>query len=149
MTINPVIQFILDSLHGNASIVELTDNQFYTGLLREPVSLTAPHYTRIGIEYSSDSGDCAYFTQLRDWDEKKVTIKITIVTSLGHNENHCRQVVEEITDLFSLNRKRTTTNYKIYVDKIDSSILETEQARWIGTISMSIAYITPISDDQT
>lgn len=149
MTINPVIQFILDSLHGNSSIVELTDNQFYTGLLREPVSLTAPHYTRIGIEYSSDSGDGAYFTQLRDWDEKKVVIKITVVTSFGHNENHCRTVVEEICNLFSLSRKRTTSTYKVYIDKIDSNIVENEQARWIGTISLSISYLTPISDDQT
>jgi len=144
MTINPILQFILDELHGNTEIVELTDNKFYVGLLRDPVTLTEPHYTRLGIEYVSDNGDSAFFSQIRDWDEKQVQIKITIVTSYGHNENHCRQVVEDICELFSWHRKRTTSEYKIYINKITSNLVETEQARWIGTISMDVSYLTPI-----
>lgn len=147
--ITPVSQFILDELHSNAELVELTDNQYYTGLLREPISLIAPHYTRIGIEYVSDSGDGFFFSPLRDWDEIKVNIKITVVTSYGNNDQHCRSIVDAISYLFSVNRKKITEDYKIYVDKIDTNIVETEQARWIGTITMSLAYLTPIPGDVT
>ena len=144
--IAPISQFIMDELHENAELVELTDNRYYTGLLREPISLVAPHYTRVGIEYVSESGDGYFFTQLRDWDELKVSIKITVVTSYGNNDQHCRSIVDAISYLFSVNRKKVTDTYKIYVDKIDTSIVETEQARWIGTITMSVAYLTPIPD---
>ena len=148
MSINPVLQFVLDELHGNSEIVELTDNQFYVGLLRDPVSLTAPHYTRIGIEYISESNDNVFSSPLRDWDEAQIQIKVTIVTSYGQNENHCRQVVEAICQLFSWHRKRTTENYKIYINKINSSIVETEEARWIGTITMDVGYLVPILETQ-
>ena len=148
MPINPVLQFILDELHGNDEIVELTDNKFYVGLLRDPVTLTEPHVTRVGSEYVSDNGDSTFFSQIRDWDEKQVQIKITIVTSYGHNENHCRQVVEAICELFSQHQKRTTSEYKIYINKITSNIVETEQARWVGTISMDVSYLTPILETQ-
>ena len=147
--ISPISQFILDELHGNASLVALTDNKYYTGLLREPVSLTAPHYTRIGIEYISDSGDGFFFTQLRDWDETKVVVKITVVTSYGNNDQHCRSIVDGISDLFCINRKKTTEDYKIYIDNISTSIVETEEARWIGTINMNVAYLIPVPDGLT
>lgn len=146
---NNVIQFILDELHQNSSLVTLTDNQYYTGLLREPVSLIAPHYTRIGIEYISDSGDGFFFTQLRDWDETKVVVKITVVTSYGNNDQHCRSIVDGISDLFCINRKKTTKDYKIYIDNISTSIVETEEARWIGTINMNVAYLIPVPDSLT
>jgi hypothetical protein len=132
----------MDELHGDSTLVTLTDNQYYTGLLREPVSLVAPYYTRIGIEYVSDVGDGYFFTQIRDYDSKKVSIKITIVTSYGHNDQHCRAIVEAISDLFSIDRKKVTSTYKIYIDNINTNIVETEQARWIGTVTMDIAYLT-------
>jgi len=141
---NPVLQYFLDELHSNDEIRNLSDNQFYVGLLRDPVSLTAPHYTRIGVEYVSEAEDGIYYSQLRDWNETKVQIKLTVVTSYGHNENHCRNLVEKISQLFLTNRKKTTPTYKIYVDKISSSITETEQARWIGTISFEVSYLVPI-----
>ena len=147
--ISPISQFILDELHGNASLVALTDNKYYTGLLREPISLIAPHYTRIGIEYISDSGDGFFFTQLRDWDETKVVVKITVVTSYGNNDQHCRSIVDGISDLFCINRKKTTEDYKIYIDNISTSIVETEEARWIGTINMNVAYLIPVPDSLT
>lgn len=144
---NPVIQFILDELHANASLVSLTNNQYYTGLLREPISLTAPYYTRIGIEYISESGDGFFFTQIRDYDSRKVQVKITIVTSYGNNDAHCRQIVDEISTLFSVHRKKSETEYKIYIDNINSNIVETEQARWIGTITIDVNYLTLIPDE--
>lgn len=144
---NQVIQFILDELHGNSSLVALTNNQYYTGLLREPISLTAPMYTRIGIEYISESGDGYFFAQIRDYDSRKVQVKITIVTSNGNNDAHCRQIVDEISTLFSVHRKSTGNGYKIYVDNINSNIIETEQARWIGTITLDVSYLTLIPDD--
>lgn len=143
---NQVIQFILDELHGNSSLVTLTNNQYYTGLLREPISLTAPYFTRIGIEYISEGGDGYFFTQIRDYDSRKVQVKITVVTSYGNNDAHCRQIVDEISTLFSVHRKRSETDYKIYVDNINSSITETEQARWIGTIALDISYLTLIPE---
>lgn len=146
--INPVLHFILEALHGDSEIVNLVDNRFYTGLLRDPVSLTAPHYTRVGIEYSSDSGDGYFFSRLRDWDENKIQIKITVVTSYGHNEDYCRQIIDAINDLFWVNRIKTTEEYKIYIDKISSSIVENEQARWIGTINLEISYVVPIPSEQ-
>lgn len=144
---NPVIQFILDELHQNASLVSLTNNQYYTGLLREPISLTAPYYTRIGIEYISESGDGFFFTQIRDYDSRKAQVKITIVTSYGNNDAHCRQIVDEISTLFSVHRKKSEIEYKIYIDNINSNIVENEQARWIGTITLDINYLTLIPDD--
>jgi hypothetical protein len=143
---NLVTQFILDELHQNASLVTLTNNQYYTGLLREPISLTAPYYTRIGIEYVSESGDGIFFTQIRDYDLRKVQIKFTIVTSYGNNDAHCRQLVDEITTLFSVHRKKTEIEYKIYIDNINSSIVETEQARWVGTITLDVSYLTLIPE---
>jgi len=147
MAINPILQYFLDELHQDPDIKELSDNQFYVGLLRDPISLTAPHYTRIGIEYVSESGDGTYYTQLRDWDETKVQIKLTVVTSYGHNENHCRDLVKKISELFVTNRKRVTSTYKIYVDKISSNIVETEQARWVGTINYDVSYLTPVIEN--
>lgn len=141
---NNIIQFILDELRQNSSLVTLTNNQYYTGLLREPISLMAPYYTHIGIEYVSESGDGLFFTQIRDYDLRKVQTKFTIVTSYGNNDAHCRQLVDEITTLFSVHRKKTETEYKIYIDNINSSIAETEQARWIGTITLDISYLTLI-----
>lgn len=144
---NPVIQFILDELHQNASLVTLTNNNYYTGLLREPISLTAPCFTRVGIEYVSENGDGFFFTQIRDYDSRKVQVKITIVTSCGNNDAHCRQIVDEITTLFSIHRKNIGSDYKIYIDNISASITENEQARWIGTITLDISYLTLIPSD--
>ncbi len=141
---NQVIQFILDELHQNSSLVALTNNQYYTGLLREPISLTAPMYTRIGIEYVSEGGDGLFFTQIRDYDSKRVQVKITVVTSYGNNDDHCRQIVDEISTLFSIHRKSIGSDYKIYIDNINSNIIETEQARWIGTITLEVSYLTLI-----
>ena len=140
MSINPVLQFILDELHGNDEIVELTDNKFYVGLLRDPVTLTEPHFTRLGIEYVSDNGDSAFFSQIRDWDEKQVQIKITIVTSYGHNENHCRQVVEAICELFSCIEKELLQNIKFILIKLlvilsrRSKLVGLEQFLWMLVI---------------
>jgi hypothetical protein len=149
MTINPVIQFIMDELHGDATLVSITDNQYYTGLLREPVSLTPPYYTRIGIEYISDSGPGHFFTNVRDWSDKHVQVKITVVTSYGHNDNHCRTIVEAISSLFVLHRKKTSATYKIYIDGFNTTIAETEEAKWIGTITLDVSYLTPVSSSVT
>ena len=140
MSINPVLQFILDELHGNDEIVELTDNKFYVGLLRDPVTLTEPHVTRVGSEYVSDNGDSTFFSQIRDWDEKQVQIKITIVTSYGHNENHCRQVVEAICELFSCIEKELLQNIKFILIKLlvilsrRSKLVGLEQFLWMLVI---------------
>ena len=147
MTINPVIQFILDTLHDNEDVRLAVDNQFYVGLLRAPVSLTAPHYTRVGIEYVSDSGDNIFFTTIRDWDETKIQIKVTVVSSYGHNDAYCRNVVESICQLFMTNRKQETLTHKIFVDQISSSIVESEDARWTGTINLTVSYMVPVIEE--
>ncbi len=147
-TITPITQFIMDELHANQTLVTLTGNQYYTGLLREPVSLLASTYTRIGIEYVSDSGQGYFFTPIRDWSELKVQVKFTVVTSNGHNENYCRTIVDAIKDLFMVNRKKVTTTYKIYIDGINTAIVETEQARWIGTINMDVTYLTVVPTNE-
>ena len=144
--ISPVMQFILDGLHSDQDLVTLTDNQFHSGLLREPVALSPPMYTRVGIEYSSDNRQGHFFSQIRDFTEQKIQVKITIVTSYGQNDNHCRSIVDTITTLFLENRKETTDDYKIYIDSIDSSIVETDQSRWIGTINMAVTYLVAMPD---
>ena len=131
----------MDTLHSDSELVILVDNQFHTGLLREPVVLNPPMYTRIGIEYSSDNRQGHFFSQIRDFTEQKVQVKITVVTSYGQNDNHCRSIVDKIVTVFLENRKESNDDYKIYVDSIDSNIVETEQARWIGTINMTLSYL--------
>jgi hypothetical protein len=144
--IDPVQQFILDSLHSDSELVTLCDNKFFNGLLREPVSLTAPQFTRVGIEYVSNSGDGYFFTQIRDFDSTQIQIKITVVSSMGNNDNHCRTVTDAIMALFTTNRKKSTDNYKIFVDNISSSVTENEQARWTGIITMTVMYYVLIPD---
>ena len=139
--ISPISQYLMDTLHSDSELVILVDNQFHTGLLREPVVLNPPMYTRIGIEYSSDNRQGHFFSQIRDFTEQKVQVKITVVTSYGQNDNHCRSIVDKIVTVFLENRKESNDDYKIYVDSIDSNIVETEQARWIGTINMTLSYL--------
>jgi len=146
--IEPTIQFILDELHQDSELVTLCDNQFYTGLLRTPVTLVAPHYTRVGILYTSDSGDGCFFTQVRDFDKLDINIVINVVCGLGENDNHCRKVVDTIANLFSLHRKKVTEDYKIYINKISTKIESTEQAHWVGTITMDVEYYFPVPDIQ-
>jgi len=136
----------LDELHQDSELVTLCDNQFYTGLLRIPVTLTAPHYTRVGILYASDSGDGCFFTQVRDFDKLDISIIITVVCGLGENDNHCRKVINAMKTLFSTHRKKTTETYKIYINKIDSKVEPTDQARWTGTITMNVEYYTAVPD---
>ena len=142
--ISPVSQYLLDTLHSDQELVTLVDNQFHTGLLREPIALNPPMYTRVGIEYSSDNIQGHFFSQIRDFTEQKVQVKITMVTSYGQNDNHCRSIVDKIVTLFLENRKETNDDYKIYVDTIDSNITETDQSRWIGIISMTLTYLIAI-----
>ena len=144
---NPVIQFIMDVMHADSTLVTLTDNKIFSGLLREPVTLTAPYYTRVGIEYSSDNQEDYFSNQVRDWLLQQVQVKITAVTSYGSNENHCRTVVETIRHLFEVNRSKVEDTYKITVNKVSSQIQETEQARWIGTITMDVSYLTEMEDN--
>ena len=144
--ISPVSQYLLDTLHEDSELVTLVDNQFHTGLLREPIALNPPMYTRVGIEYSSDNRQGHFFSQIRDFTEQKVQVKITVVTSYGQNDNHCRSIVDKIVTLFLENRKETNDDYKIYVDSIDSNITETDQSRWIGVINMTLSYLIPMPD---
>ena len=144
--IEPAIQFILDELHLNNELVTLCDNQFYTGLLRIPVILTAPHYTRVGILYSQDSSQNCFFSNVRDFNATNLTIVITVVCGLGENDNHCRKVVDNMVALFAGHRKKTSDTYKIYINKIDSKIEPTEQARWTGTITLDVEYYTSTPD---
>ena len=144
--ISPVMQFISDVLHSDQALVTMVDNQFHTGLLREPTALNPPMFTRVGIEYTSDNRQGHFFSQIRDFTEQKIQVKITIVTSYGQNDNHCRSIVDTITTLFLENRKETTNKYKIYIDSVDSNIAETDQSRWIGTINMSLTYLIAMPD---
>ena len=144
--ISPISQYLLDTLHADQELVTLVDNQFHTGLLREPIALNPPMYTRVGIEYSSDNIQGHFFSQIRDFTEQKVQVKITVVTSYGQNDNHCRSIVDKIVTLFLENRKETNDDYKIYVDSIDSNITETDQSRWIGVINMTLSYLIPMPD---
>lgn len=144
--IDPVQQYILDTLHANSALVTLCDNKFFNGLLREPINLTAPHFTRVGIEYVSNSGDGYFFTQTRDFDSTQIQIKITVITSYGNNDNHCRTVMDDIVALFTTHRKKSESTYKIFIDNINSSITESEQARWTGIITMTVSYFVLIPD---
>ena len=148
-SVNPVIQFIMDIMHADSTLVTLTDNKIFSGMLREPVSLTAPHYTRVGIEYASDNQEDYFSSQIRDWLFQQVQVKITVITSYGNNENHCRAVVETIRHLFEVNRSKVENTYKITVNKLTSQIQETEQARWIGNVTLDISYLTEMEDNVT
>ena len=69
------------------------------------------------------------------------------MTSYGQNDNHCRSVVDKMVTLFLENRKDSSSDdYKIYIDSIDSNIVETDQARWTGTINLSLSYLIAMPD---
>lgn len=145
-SVNPVIQFIMDVIHADSTLVTLTDNKIFSGMLREPVSLTSPYYTRVGIEYASDNQEDYFSSQIRDWLFQQVQVKITVITSYGNNENHCRTVVETIRHLFEINRSKVEDAYKITVNKVSSQIQENEQARWIGNVTLDMSYLTEMED---
>ena len=148
-SVNPVIQFVKDVMHSDSTLVTLTDNKIFSGMLREPSSLTAPHYTIVGIEYSSDNQEDYFSSQIRDWLLQQVQVKITVSTSYGSNENHCRTVVETIRHLFEVNRSKVEDTYKIIVNKVSSQIQETEQARWIGNVTLDVSYLTEMEENVT
>lgn len=142
--ITPVTQFILDELHSDQQIVNMTDNQFYTGLLRTPISLSPPHYTRVGIKYNRDTTDNDFFSDIRDFSITNLTVTVQVWSAYGDNDNHCRMIVDKIVDLFGKNRKKVTENYQIYINSI-SSVIEESDSKWIGNIEMKVVYLKPIT----
>jgi hypothetical protein len=54
--------------------------------------------------------------------------------------------VETIRHLFEVNRSKVEEAYKIMVNKVGSQIQETEQARWIGNVTLDVSYLTEMED---
>jgi hypothetical protein len=54
--------------------------------------------------------------------------------------------VETIRHLFEVNRSKVEDTYKITVNKVSSQIQETEQARWIGNVTLDLDYLTEMED---
>lgn len=149
-SVNKTIQFIMDELRNpNNLIAGMVDNQIFSGLPRTPSTLIEPHYTRIGVEYVTDSGDNYFFTEFRDFDCLNIKINITVSSAYGENENYCRSIMEEIKDLFAINRKKITTTYRIFVDNVQTGIIEKNNERWIGTINMDVRQFDVIPEGIT
>ena len=109
----------MDELRNPDNLIAgMVDNQIFSGLPRTPSTLIEPHYTRIGVEYATDSGDGYFFTEFRDFDCLNIKIKITVSSAYGENENYCRDIMERICYLFSIHRKKITTDYRIFIESI-------------------------------
>lgn len=149
-SVNKTIQFLMDELRNPDNLIAgMVDNQIFSGLPRTPSTLIEPHYTRIGIEYATDSGDNYFFTEFRDFDCLNIKIKITVSSAYGENENYCRSIMEEIKDLFAVNRKKITSTYRIFVDNVQTGIIEENNERWIGTINMDVRQFDVIPEGIT
>jgi len=149
-SVNKTIQFLMDELRNPDNLIAgMVDNQIFSGLPRTPSTLIEPHYTRIGVEYATDSGDGYFFTEFRDFDCLNIKIKITVSSAYGENENYCRDLMERICYLFSIHRKKITTDYRIFIDNVQTDVIEENNERWNGTINMSVRQFEKIPEDIT
>ncbi len=148
--ISETIQFIMDELRNpDNGITQLCDNQIFSGMPRIPSTLIAPHYTRIGVEYSTESGDGYFFTPHRDFDNLDIKVKILVSSAYGENENYCRDIMEKICYLFSIHRKKITTDYRIFIDNVQADVIEENNERWNGTINISVRQFEKIPENIT
>lgn len=142
------IQFLIDELRDpDNHIADMVDNQIFSGLSRTSNKKIPPHNTQIGIEYTSDNNDGYFFTEFRDFDCKNIEAKITISSAYGENDNYCQEIINNIVDLFSKHRKKITNEYRIFIDKIQTGVIEENNERWTGTINMNIRQFTLIPDN--
>ena len=149
-TIVPVVQFVMDQLRDvNNPIVSMVDNQIFSGMPRMTIAFSAPHWTRVGVDYYSDDSQNQFFSQVRDFNVTNVKMKITVTSANGENENYCKEVINAILALFGDNRKKITETYRIFIDGMSVVFKEDNPERWTGEIDMDIKYLTKIDEDVT
>jgi len=51
--------------------------------------------------------------------------------------------------LFSNHRKKITDDYRIFIDKIQTGVIEENNEQWTGTINMNIRQFAPIPENIT
>ena len=144
------IQFLVNELRNPENqIASMVDNQIFSGLSRTTNDLISPHFTKIGLEYTSDNSDGYFFTEFRDFDCKNINVKITVSSAYGENDNYCQEVINNIVTLFSNHRKKITDDYRIFIDKIQTGVIEENNEQWTGTINMNIRQFAPIPENIT
>lgn len=146
ITIEPTVQFIMDELRSPTNTVSgMVDNQIFAGKNRLPISFVSPHLTRIGVDVSSETDEGYFFTTTRDFDCNNIKIKIIVLSANGEDNNYCDSVVNAIISLFSVHRKKITSEYRIFIDSMSTSVEEDNSEHWTGNIELAIKQYTPIT----
>ncbi len=142
--IDTTITFIMNlMINGGDVLHQLTDHKYISKLPRVDMVLDDTNKTVVGVTIVNADQESYFRSQIRGYIRSEITAQVMVLTGYGSDDQHCREVVSALIDIFQ--DASCIGSYRIFINSLKSEIKPGEsQGRWIGNLTISITRFDPV-----
>jgi hypothetical protein len=141
--IDTTIQFIMNTLKADSTLVGMVDNKIITELPRSDITLNGTHKSVIGMTIMTASQSSYFVSQIREYLRSEITAQVSVLTGYEQNDSYCRAVVARVRDC--LQDAQYIGLYRIFINSAKYEIkADGSTGKWAGNLTLDIVRFDPI-----
>lgn len=142
MTIDTTIQFLMDTLKEDATLVGMVDNKVIAEIPRSDVILNGTYKSIVGMTILAETGSAYFASQIRGYLRSELTAQVTVLTGYGSNDQYCRAIARQIQSV--LQDAQYIGAYRIFINSIKMEVKPDGSAgKWTGNLTLDITRFDP------